>query len=536
MRNIAWLICFYLLVAGSTFAQQDSLPQTHMDSIDRSVTFYDQEIPIHSDKELKFVAYFFNQTVTSNFFPKNEFLQGQVIGRMFGRNTTSTSDEHRTFYTEQRLLPFFLYSPKLMDGKATLRASFEIDWTWGDASYGSGGNQGAGFNADQVNIQTQNIEVEIVPAYSWAINIGLQRMFDTPYNPYRVTVDRLQSTAYRLMYWAGDAAGINVRKDFAKGALTAGVYSLSENKIELDDDVVLMNIIGERKLSPKLNIGGSFYYINDRSSGRGGASIFGQGPKSLLTEYMGAYRFNFAAEDYVANVMWTGAFFGYNDQYAFGNHKLTGFVNVNSGHVKDDSTRIADILGLGANLRYAYRYGKSDNDEVYVDAIYTTGDEDGLDDDTYNGVITGNTWGAPGNLPINTGSYILFPSGNVVNRYTPLIADISNMGYGLLAVNAGVRKALKPNKYILSAGGAYSRAMAEPVGGGYEVGIEANAGFYWKIKTLMEIEVRAAHVWLGDFYDSSNTNGDSFLDAEDRLNARPANPWTAFVAFKWLMF
>jgi len=534
MRNITWLLCF-VLISRAAYAQLDTVPFSGLDSIDRSVTFYDQEIPIQSDKELKFIAYFFSQTVTSNFFPTNEFLQGQVIGRMYGRNTTKTSDENRTFYTEQRLLPFFLYTPKLMDGKATLRGSFEIDWTWGDASYGAGGNQGAGFNADQVNIQTQNVEIEIIPKYGWAINIGLQRMFDTPYNPYRVTVDRLQSSAYRLMYWAGDAPGINIRRDFNKGAISVGAYTLSENRIELDDDVVLLNVLGEKKVSPKLNVGGSFYYVNDRSSGVGGASIFGQGPKSLLTEYMGAYRFNFAAEDYVANVFWTGGFFGYNDQYAFGNHKLTGFINVNTGSIKD-SSRIADILGYGLNLRYAYRYGKSDNDEVYTDIIYTSGDDDGLQDDTYNGVITGNTWGAPGNLPINTGSYILFPSGNVVNRYTPLIADISNMGFGLLAINAGARKAIVPNKYILSAGGAYARSMAEPVNGGYEMGVEANLGFHWKIKTLMEIELRAAHVWLGDFYDSPYANGDSFLDAEDRLNARPPDPWTAFIAFKWLMF
>lgn len=534
MKQITWLLGL-VLFSGSVIGQNDTTAISELDSLDKTVSFYDQEIPIQAGKELKFIAYFFNQTVTSNFFPTNEFLQGQVIGRMFGRNTSQTSDEHRTFYTEQRLLPFFLYTPKLMDGKVTLRASFEIDWTWGDASYGSGGNQGAGFNADFVNIQTQNIEIEIIPKYSWAINIGLQRMFDTPYNPYRVTTDRLQNTGYRLMYWAGDAAGISVRKDFSKGSITGGVYSLSENKIELDDDVVLLNLIGNKKMSPKLNIGGSFYYVNDKSSGQGGASIFGQGPKSLLTEYMGAYRFNFPATDYDVNVMWAGAFFGFNDQYAFGNHKLTGFVNTNFGSIKD-TAEIADILGVGANLRYSYRYGKTDNDEVYFDGIFTTGDEDGLADGTYNGVVTGNTWGAPGNLPISTGSYIMFPSGNVVNRYMPMIADISNMGFGLIALNGGVRKAIVPNKYIVSAGGAYSRSMYESPGGGYEVGTEANLGFHWKIKTLMELELRAAHVWLGDFYDSPYTNGDSFIDAEDRLNARPTNPWTAFIAFKWLMF
>jgi hypothetical protein len=52
----------------------------------------------------------------------------------------------------------------------------------------------------------------------------------------------------------------------------------------------------------------------------------------------------------------------------------------------------------------------------------------------------------------------------------------------------------------------------------------------------MEIELRAANVWLGDFYDAPYANGDQFVDAEDRLGTRPVDPWTAYMAFKWLMF
>ncbi len=207
-----------LIISGCTLFAQ-STPDS---ALVATPLYFNQEIPIKAGKELTFIAYYFNQAVTANYFPTSDFFQGQVIGRLFGRSTARTSDSLSTNFVEQRLLPFFIYTPKLMDGKVTLRASFEIDWTWGDAAYGSGGNQGAGFNADFVNIQTQNIEVEIVPALGYAINFGLMRAFDSPYHPYRTTVDKLQLSGYRLMYWAGDAAGISGRKDFDRGKTTFG--------------------------------------------------------------------------------------------------------------------------------------------------------------------------------------------------------------------------------------------------------------------------------------------------------------------------
>lgn len=532
MRHLLFTLLLILL-SEALYSQEIELPDT---SLVHSEYYFNREIPVKSDKELTFIAYFFTQGVTANYFPRNAFFQGQVIGRLYGRSTARSTDTTYTSFVEQRFLPFFIYTPKLMDGKVTLRASFEIDWTWGDASYGSGGNQGAGFNADFVNMQTQNLEIEIIPAYGYAINFGLMRTFDSPYHPYRTTVDKLLDTGYRLMYWAGDAAGISFRHDFARGSVSAGLFNLWENRIELRDDVWLYKAMGQYKVMPSLNLGGSVYHINDKSNGRGGASILGQGPKSLLTEYTGAYRFVFPDTDYETNVTWLGTFFDYNREFTYHNHRLSGFFNYNLGNIQGEDRKVTDISGFGLNLRYGYRFGNTPDDKVSVDYLYTTGDENGSSDGEYTGVITGNTWGAPGNLPIGIGPSVLFPSGNVVNRYMPLISDISNLGAGLNAVNVQVNKAVVPHKWILSANGAYAMSNADLAGGGTQIGLEANLGVIWKIKTLMEIELRAAHVWLGDFYDAPYANGDAFLDAEDRLGTRPTDPWTAYVAFKWLMF
>jgi hypothetical protein len=118
----------------------------------------------------------------------------------------------------------------------------------------------------------------------------------------------------------------------------------------------------------------------------------------------------------------------------------------------------------------------------------------------------------------------------------PLVSDISNLGLGLNAVTLQFKRAIIPHKFILSANGGMAFSTVSTKEGGSYLGTEANLGLIWKIKTFMELELRAANVWLGDFYDDPYTNGDAFVNEEDALNRRPTDPWTVFVAFKWLMF
>ncbi len=210
-----------------------------------------------------------------------------------------TSDTSRALYIEQRIVPFFIYQPHLFNGKAILRASFEIDWTWGgDASYGTGGNLGGAISADQVNLQTQNIELELIPPWDrWSINLGMQRMFDTPpYNAYRTLFDKMTNTGYRLSYFGTDAVGITIRHDRDFGKYKAGFYKFYENSIFLDDDVNMFELMAERSIAPLWNAGVSFNYVRDRSAGDGGISILGQGLNSLLNDYMGTFKFKFGED------------------------------------------------------------------------------------------------------------------------------------------------------------------------------------------------------------------------------------------------
>lgn len=515
------LLLVLLLFAKLTFSQTPAVYKE-----------LNQEIPQKPEKEFQFLAFFYNHVVNTNVYPTSDFLKGQVVGRLFGPNTSTTSKENRPTYFEQRILPFFIYQPKLFDGRATLRASFEIDFTWGDGAYGSGGNAGSAPSSDQVNLQTQNIEIEIIPAKGWAINLGLQRMFDTPHNSYRTFFDQMLNSSYRLNLWGTDGVGISVRKDGDLYKLKTGFYQLYENSIQLNDDVQMGEMNYRRLLSKKWSAGTSLYYLKDRGNGQGGPSILGQGLNSSLAEFNGAYRFPFAATKYKSDVAWLGTYFNFNEDYMRSKYFASGYANYNFGKVSLEKENGYEdgptISGLAANLRAGYRHGQTKDDIIWLDAMYTTGDQNGVVDNKYSGVMTGNTWATPGALHVGHGGYLLFPHANVVNRYIAAVTDISNIGYGITSIHVNAAKDIIPHKLNTKLGVATAKSNAVPAGGGKNIGFEANMKVSYQLGVFMSLEFHAAHMWLGDFYDSRRVNGGADL--------RPANPYTAFISYKWLMF
>lgn len=494
---------------------------------------FDRVLPQKANKELQVFAYFYQQNVAQNYFPSNDFLKGQIVGRLFGNNTTVTSDSLHSLYAEQRLLPFLIYAPKIFDNKVTLRTSFEIDWTWGDVAYGTGGNFGSAISADQVNIQTQNVEVELIPAKHWTVNVGLQRLYDTPHDLYRTVFDKMANTSYRLAYWGTDGVGISVRRESDYSKIKAGFFKLYENNVELNDDVTLFELNGQINLHSKWNVGASCYWVHDRSSGKGGVSILGQGFASNLATYNGTFRFPLNSDLYKADVFWLGSYFSRNEDFMIDKWLLSGFVNVNAGSILQknaDKTfrKTADILGVGANLRVGYRYGQTTNDAVMADILFTSGDENSLDDKKYSGVLTGNTWGSPGGIFIGHGGYLLFPHGNVVNRFVAAVSDISNMGLGVAGGTLNLSHDFIPNKLHTKIGTAAALAPVAPTGGGNFMGVEINGKVGYDFGAFLTVEAHAAYLSLGDFYDSSVVNGGS--------SNRPVNPWVGFICLKWLIF
>ncbi|TNE30351.1 MAG: hypothetical protein EP346_03930 [Bacteroidetes bacterium] len=521
MKKLLLAIC---LSTGVAFGQVEPAGGTSV---------FDKELPQDSEREFQFIAYWYSQAVSSNYYPTNDFLKGQVIGRLFGQNTTQTSAENTSLYVEQRLLPFFIYQPKLFNGRAILRASFEIDFTWGDVAYGTGGNFGGAVSADQVNIQTQNVELEFIPFKNWTINLGLQRMFDNPYNPYRTLFDYQTQTGYRLMYWGTDASGITARYQGDYNRWKFGAWKFYENQVQENDDVSMYEVMYERDITQNWRWGGSVNYVRDRANGEGGPSILGQGLNSTLSEYNGTFRFPLGGNPYRADIFWLGSFWSRNVNYTSDRFMTTGFVKYNLGSVdtlvaNDNYAQRASIGGLAVNLHGGYRYGITKGDVLTVDFLYTAGDGNGINDNHYSGVMTGNNWGSPVSVWISHGAYILFPHGNVVNRFVAAVNDVSNLGYGLTGGTVNLYHDIIPNKLNAKIGAASAISNVAPPNGGFLMGVEANGRLSWTPKVYMNLELHAAYMWLGDFYDSGRVNGGN---AE-----RPVNPWTVFLGYKWLMF
>lgn len=530
------LACALTVFSQDTRKQQtDSLFFTDTEKFKKSFindTPFDRVIPARANNQLQVFVFSYTQAVVQNFAPENEFLKGQIVGRLFGGNTTRTFDNQTSNYYEQRFLPFFVYAPSIFDGKVTLRASFKIDFTWGDSAYGVGAHTGGAISGSQINLETQNVEIEYRPAPTWVVNVGLQRMYDTPYDPYRTTLDKMMDTGYRLNYWGTNGAGISVRKDADFYHLKGGYFKIYENQVELVDDVSLYELIGQTGVSKNWNVGASAYYLKDRSNGKGGVSILGQGPRSLLADYNGAYKFPLGADPYKADIIWLGAFFSRNEDMMNDRYFLSGYVNSNLGSIRQDAgegyNKTVDITGVAANLRAGYRYGQTTNDKVTADLVYSSPNKKGISDGKYTGVITGNTWGSPVGLMVGQGSYLVFPHANVVNRYVAAVSDLSNMGYGVSGGTVNLGYDIIPNKFHSKIGTAFALSNQKPKGGDSFIGWEVNGKLVYDLGAFLSVEVHGAYMNLGDFYKSKDVNGGQ--------DSKPANPWTTFAGLRWLIF
>jgi hypothetical protein len=532
MRGLPALLAAALALAltGVAAAAPPDPVTPDPDSLGRTTP---EQVENGEESQFKFLAYFFTRAELTNIAPTNDLLQGRVVGRLFGTNTTNTA-QGKSWLVEQRLIPFFIFEPKILDHLARLRASFEINWTWGDASYGVGANFGGGFSGRQINLETQNVEVEFSLGPRWQLDIGLQRLWDNVRNPYLTFFSTVERTGERLAFWGSDAVGVTLYGRQWGQLFKLGAYDLYHNKIQEDDHVLLFEALTDRDVRDGWHVGGSVRYLRDTSSGAGGVSVLGQGPDSPLADYNGVFRFPLMGAQYHANLAWLGLDTSYNPEFTAGRFGGSAFAVANLGQVSVREAdghfgRAAEVLGVALDGRAGFRYGKTRNDTITGEILYTSGDPNGIADGRYSGVITGNTWGTPGAPFVSSGAYLLLPHADVVNRFYAAAFDLSNQGYGLTAALVKASYDPVPDKLTLALGAAVGSANVAPPSGGHFMGTEVNASVVWRIRVFLAAEVHAAYLHLGNFYDSPR-------EQPGMTGGRPADPWTAFVDLKWLMF
>lgn len=498
--------------------------------------------------EFTFINYFFTRATITNMIADPAGLRGVSLGP-FGigeaGSATSLSDTS-TAYVEQRWIPVLAYSPHFIDGLATFRAQLEIDYTWGQAANQIQNNQGGGLNADQVNVQTKNVNVALYPTRNplqLSIIAGTQPFYDSIYDPTVTSLFHITKTGYKLAYMGSDATGLSVYGHFGDHRFKTSFMPLgaTQAKKATDNDpdlyyVWMATLDYGYELAPATEFTLSLWHLQDNTRGRAFAfeGLVNSGPSSpSLFPFTGVA--DFSIEEASGAVTWIGGNFHHNVDFTQGDFALSGFVMANFGKYESqkESTELNEelaIRGLAANLEVAFNHGKTMGDVISLEGMFTTGDDD-IKDSEYDGVMTLNHYGLPGSVWFNHKTLLMFPFTSTVSNYTGAVTDISNQGYGLMAAILAAKTDLVPDVLNLKLGAAAARSVAartpSTVDGitfarGKTIGAEFNVELNWQIRYLMNLGFHAGYMALGDFHDATPTAGE--------------NPWAAFTTFTWYGF
>jgi hypothetical protein len=494
-------------------------------------------------REFILINYFFTRGTVTNQLGDPAGLKGVSLGPIGNAAGSAVRVENRqAFYVEQRWIPVIEYSPFFVDGLASFRAQFEVDYLWGRAANTVQQNEGGGFNADQINIQTKNVNVAVYPTKNpnqLAIVFGTQPVYDSVYDPTRSPLGDIIRTGYKLTFLGSDATGLSVFSGY-KGQARLSLLPLGSfqaDKATLDDPrlkfvwTALADYV--YPVRPGTNVGLSLWHLRDDTKGEAYAfeGLVRSGPGAPgLGNFTGVPQLSIERPS--GWVTWVGANFHHNIDFRTGPFGASGFVMYNRGRYrsnKPDTTlnRRVDISGLSANLELLYNYGRTSSDLVTLEGMFSTGDSN-IGDDRYTSAFTFNQYGLPGAVWFNHKMLILFPFTSTVNNYTGAVTDISNQGFGLQTVIATGAYDIIPNKLNLKLGAGHAMSTVTPpevtpgVARGRVIGTEFNAELRYTIRYLMTVGLHGGYMIRGDFYDGN-----------PRVTA---NPWAAFTTFTWYAF
>lgn len=467
------------------------------------------------DTGLKFFGLAQTRLVASDIATVNPLVNGQIVGRLGGTNSTTTADETGVA-AEQRVGGFFTYTPDLLDGRASLEAAFEVDYAWGDSSYNVGGNTGGGIGADQVNLQTRRLAMRIAPYRGGKVVAGLQFVGDGVHDPGASKLDDLTRSGGRLMLWGTEMAGVTLYGK-ARGQewdwlrYKVGGYTLYEQGLASPDDVTLWMAGAQLAPAYATRVGIQGFWLKDRAGGQGG--FFGTGVTSALAELQGAARLDLrededgVAPEVSADVAWVLVDGGYDPGLDHGRVGLSGVFGTNVGRLYVTELQDVPVFGWFGAAEARVRWAEGEGSVVRLEGVVASGEDD--DDDTYTGVVTGNSYGVVGAVYSSHGCLLLFPDAGAINRQTSVVYDLSNTGRGLVGVSATAAWDAVPNRLTVAVGGGHARDMY-----GDPWGTEVNARVVGRPWTLATLGLYGARV-VGTPLET--------------------DPWTAFVAFDWLV-
>lgn len=499
--------------------------------------------------EFSLINYFFVRLMASNMRPDPSGLRGVSLGP-FGIGQVGSATRvggGETYLVEQRWIPVIAVTPFFTDGWADFRAMLEIDFSWGFSANAVQPNQGGGFGADQVNIQTKDVYVAIFPtrkSSKLALLVGTQPFFDSIYNPHTTPLFDIVRSGYKLSFMATDATGISLYSSYF-GVLAKAAFiplNVAQPHKALDDDpgfafTTLITTDVALPVQPGSAIGLSYWHLRDDTEGQAFAfeGLVRAGPSGGLATFNGNASMNLLRP--TGYVHYVGLNFHHNLRFYTGPFAASGFLMFNFGRYEAQDERSPNqqvkLWGFAANLEGAYNFGKSPDDVLTLEMMLSNGDNE-LADGVQRGPFTLNNYGLAGATWFNHKTLLLFPFTSVATNFTGAVTDLHNQGYGLVALIGSGSYDLIPFKLNLKLGAAFGMSFAEPPDfaaadpqgtardRGRIVGTELNVELKYHLRYLMTVGLHAAVMFTGDFYE-----GNALVIAQ---------PWAAFTTFTWYAF
>lgn len=482
---------------------------------------------------LSFLGTFQARGAVTNLASTNPFLDGQVVGRLGGTNGIVVDPTVTAAYTEQRVNGFFTYAPPTLGGNAALTAAFEVDFAFGDRAYGSGGNTGGGFGADQVNLQTRRLHADFWlrsggrdarphgAGHEVHAVVGLQFVGDSVNDPTATTPDGLLRSGGRLAFFGSEAAGVALygRVHDAWGdrlRWRLGTFTLIEQGLSQPDDAWLSVADVELQPAYATKVGLHAWYLQDRTEGTGG--VLGSGPTSALSELQGGPRIDLfdghappADAEIHADLFWLGADGGFNAALQQGPVGVHAVAIANLGRLYAPVVHDDRVTGGLVDLEGRWRWTQGEGSVARVEALVTTGDS--ADPDSYGGVVTGNSYGIAGAFYATHGTLLLFPDPRSINRMVAVVSDVSGAGQGVRALTGTLAYDPVPDRVNVALGGGHATTSA-----GVPWGTEVNARVAAEPMLFLEVAVTGATVIPGP------------------ASGLTANPWAAYASVDWLVF
>jgi len=437
---------------------------------------------------------------------EQNYRAGGAAGAQGGNFILPGADVNTASYVEQRQR--FALNWKGENVGAT--AIFEIDFgNWGDSAYTVGRNQGAGLEADSINLETKNFYLWFnIPNTSMKVTAGLQNQTDS---------------FGGMIFGYADMAGLFLTGNMAPVSYKLGWAKFQEGATLRDDDVDLY--VAEVKFSPvkEARLGVDFYVLRDASGSNAtagaGAGTFNTNLNTIgriFSDYgVGATAFTYDPATFY--------YLGVDGAFKAGPVGLSGYAFYNWGKIEGVNGTIggdaiangdADVKAYAVDLRADLDAGPG---KLFIEGVYVSGSD--RDSEDFESPITASNYALAGSFPLTSmDMQILFPNIDDINASAALAYDVQNKGRGLWAVAAGFR--MKLNEAVSAKVGAGYLADVEAPGSGIKEhkAFEVNANLNYQVQKGMDLGIYGAYAFLQDWEDyGAQTVGTANLakDADD---------------------